>query len=97
MSHEEVLKMMEEMGLPFAYDHFVEGGSGGAALPCIFISQSRQFFGGRDRIFQNKPVRHRALHRPEEPGTGGNHRGGTSQIRHFLWENRNVDRVGKAV
>ncbi len=25
MSHEEVLKMMEEMGLPFAYDHFVEG------------------------------------------------------------------------
>ena len=23
MSHEEVLKMMEEMGLPFAYDHFV--------------------------------------------------------------------------
>ncbi len=27
MSHEEVLKMMEEMGLPFAYDHFVEGES----------------------------------------------------------------------
>ena len=25
MSPEEVLKMMEEMGLPFAYDHFVEG------------------------------------------------------------------------
>ncbi len=25
MSHEEVLKMMGEMGLPFAYDHFVEG------------------------------------------------------------------------
>ena len=27
MSHEEVLKMMEETGLPFAYDHFVEGES----------------------------------------------------------------------
>ncbi len=25
MSHEEVLGMMGEMGLPFAYDHFVEG------------------------------------------------------------------------
>ena len=25
MSHEEVLKMMEETGLPFAYDYFVEG------------------------------------------------------------------------
>jgi len=25
MSHEEVLKMVGEMGLPFAYDHFVEG------------------------------------------------------------------------
>lgn len=25
MSHEDVLEMMEEMGLPFAYDHFVEG------------------------------------------------------------------------
>ena len=27
MKHEEVLKMMEEMKLPFAYDHFVEGES----------------------------------------------------------------------
>lgn len=27
MTHEEVLEMMEEMGLPFAYDHFVEGES----------------------------------------------------------------------
>lgn len=25
MTHEKVLKMMEEMGVPFAYDHFVEG------------------------------------------------------------------------
>lgn len=25
MNHEDVLIMMEEMGLPFAYDHFVEG------------------------------------------------------------------------
>ena len=25
MSHGEVLKMMDEIGLPFAYDHFVEG------------------------------------------------------------------------
>ena len=24
MSHEKVMRMMEEMGLPFAYDHFVE-------------------------------------------------------------------------
>ena len=28
----------------------------GAALPRIFISQSRQFRGGRDRIFQNQPA-----------------------------------------
>lgn len=27
MSHEEVMKMMEGTGLPFAYDHFVEGES----------------------------------------------------------------------
>lgn len=27
MSHEEVMKMMEETGLPFAYDHFAEGES----------------------------------------------------------------------
>ena len=25
MNNEDVLKMMEELGLPFAYDHFVEG------------------------------------------------------------------------
>ena len=27
MSHEAVMKIMEETGLPFAYDHFVEGES----------------------------------------------------------------------
>ena len=27
MSHEEVLKMVGEMRLPFAYDHFTEGES----------------------------------------------------------------------
>lgn len=27
MTHEEVVVMMEEMNLPFAYDHFVEGES----------------------------------------------------------------------
>lgn len=27
MSHEEVMKMVGEMGLSFAYDHFVEGES----------------------------------------------------------------------
>ena len=27
MTHAEVMKMMEEMKLPFAYDHFVEGES----------------------------------------------------------------------
>ena len=27
MKHDDVLKMMEEMKLPFAYDHFVEGES----------------------------------------------------------------------
>lgn len=27
MTHEEVVAMMEEMNLPFAYDHFVEGES----------------------------------------------------------------------
>ena len=27
MTYEEVVAMMEEMNLPFAYDHFVEGES----------------------------------------------------------------------
>ena len=27
MSHDDVIKMVGEMGLPFAYDHFVEGES----------------------------------------------------------------------
>ncbi len=56
MSHEEVMGMVGEMGLPFAYDHFVEGGSAGAALPCIFIPESRQYRGGRGCVFQNKPA-----------------------------------------
>lgn len=27
MTHEEVMEMLEKMGIPFAYDHFVEGES----------------------------------------------------------------------
>ena len=39
MTHEEVMAMMEEMNLPFAYDHFVEGGSPGL-LQYSFIREA---------------------------------------------------------
>ena len=41
MKHEEVLKMMEEMKLPFAYDHFVEGESPEPPFLVFYIPKLR--------------------------------------------------------
>ena len=35
MTHEEVIALVEEMGLPYAYDHFVEGESPDPPFICF--------------------------------------------------------------
>lgn len=52
MSHEEVLKMIEETGLPSAYDHFVEGEAPEPPF-LVFLYPRADNFAGRDCVFQD--------------------------------------------
>ena len=55
MTHEEVMQMISEMNIPFAYDHFAEGESPDPPFICFLFPGSENF--GADNIvyaaFQN--------------------------------------------
>lgn len=43
MTHEEVMQMLSEMGIPFAYDHFAEGESPDPPFICFLFPGSENF------------------------------------------------------
>ena len=43
MSHEDVVAMLEELGIPFAYDHFVEGESPEPPFVCFLFPSSDNY------------------------------------------------------
>lgn len=43
MTHEEIVEMLEEAGLPLAYDHFAEGESPEPPFICFLFPQSDNF------------------------------------------------------
>ena len=43
MTHEEVMALMEEIGLPYAYHHFAEGESPDPPFICYLLPQSDNF------------------------------------------------------
>lgn len=57
MSHDEVMKMVGEMGLPFAYDHFVEGEAPEPPFLVYRLSESLSLIlcGFWDSFFINSP------------------------------------------
>ena len=48
MTHEEVVAMVEEMGIPSAYDHFAEGESPDPPFICFLYPKAEEF--GADNI-----------------------------------------------
>ncbi len=48
MSYEELTRMMEEFGIPFAYDHFAEGESPDPPFLCFLLPEEETF--GADNI-----------------------------------------------
>lgn len=48
MSYEDVMSMMEEFGIPFAYDHFAEGESPDPPFICFLMPGDDEF--GADNI-----------------------------------------------
>lgn len=43
MTHEEVMQMLSETGIPFAYDHFAEGESPDQPFICFLFPGSENF------------------------------------------------------
>ena len=43
MTHEEVKALVEEMGLPYAYDHFAEGESPDPPFICFLYPNAENF------------------------------------------------------
>ena len=43
MTHEDIVEMLEETGLPLAYDHFCEGESPDPPFICFLFPQSDNF------------------------------------------------------
>lgn len=43
MNHEEIVSLLEEIGLPFAYDHFAEGESPDPPFLVFFYPRSAHF------------------------------------------------------
>jgi hypothetical protein len=43
MTMDELVAMLQEMGLPFAYDHFAEGESPGTPFICYLLPGSDNF------------------------------------------------------
>lgn len=43
MTHEEVMQMLEDTGIPFAYDHFAEGESPDPPFICFLFPGSDNF------------------------------------------------------
>lgn len=50
MTHEEVMGMIEKMGLPFAYDHFVEGESPDPPF-VVFLYPNSSHFAADGRVY----------------------------------------------
>lgn len=48
MTHEEVKALVEEMGLPYAYDHFAEGESPDPPFICLLYPKAENF--GADNL-----------------------------------------------
>ena len=52
MTHAEVKAMVEEMGLPYAYDHFAEGESPDPPFICFLYPRAKNF-GADNRVYHH--------------------------------------------
>ncbi len=52
MTHKEVMGMLDELGIPYAYDHFAEGESPDPPFICFLYPSAENF--GADNIVYHK-------------------------------------------
>ena len=63
MTHEEVKALVEEMGLPYAYDHFAEGESPDPPFICFLYPKAENFGADKPCVSPLQPAGHRGVHR----------------------------------
>lgn len=61
MTHKEIVEMLEEAGLPLAYDHFAEGESPDPPF-LIFLFPSSDNFSADGQVYQKIDVLHMELY-----------------------------------
>ncbi len=83
--------MMEEMGLPFAYDHFVEGRRRSRRLRCFCIPGRIIFRRTGFAYFKKNELDIELLYGLEGPGAGRGCEAVLLKARDFLREERGVD------
>ena len=70
MTHEEVMAVMDEIGLPYAYHHFAEGESPEPPFAVFLYPGSSNFSADGKVYFKAKPSEYRNLHRLKKYRTG---------------------------
>ena len=65
MTHEEVVVMLEELGLPFAYDHFAEGESPEPPF-VVFLFPNSDNFAADDGVYAEFSELHVELYTDEK-------------------------------
>lgn len=61
MTHNEIVEMLEEAGLPLAYDHFAEGESPAPPF-LVFLFPSSDNFAADGRVYQKIDALHMELY-----------------------------------
>lgn len=61
MTYQEIMTMMQETGLPFAYDHFAEGESPEPPF-MVFLFPRSDNFGADNKVYQKINVLHIELY-----------------------------------
>lgn len=61
MTHAEIISILSEMDIPFAYDHFAEGESSGPPF-MVFLFPRSDNFGADNKVYQKINVLHIELY-----------------------------------
>lgn len=60
---DDLVKMIEETGLPFAYDHFEEGEAAEPPFVCYLLPQSNHFSADREGVSEDYGSPYRTVYR----------------------------------
>ena len=81
---DDLIKLLGETGIPFAYDHFAEGESPDPPFICYLLPQSDNFSAGREGLSEGQQCEYRTVHRQQGSGCGTEAGSRAGYARYFL-------------